>query len=107
MVCLPKSRGTSAHDFALAHQFGVELGAVQREVYVKVYAVEGALRRVHALKVLFEVLAREVRGQGHDFFYARVFGVFGTIDFHVSISFLAKRRDREELDLPDILVAGV
>jgi hypothetical protein len=51
----------------LADQLGVELGTVQREVNVKVDTVEGALRCVHALEVLLEVLATEVGGEGDDF----------------------------------------
>jgi hypothetical protein len=65
--CLPESRGTPAHDFALAHKFGIELGSVEREVNIEVNTIECALRRVHALKVLFKILAAKVRGQGDDF----------------------------------------
>jgi hypothetical protein len=55
---LSESRCAAAHDLALAHQLGVEFGPVQREVDVEVDAVECALRGVHALEVLLEVLAR-------------------------------------------------
>ena len=51
-----KPRRATTHDLALADELGVELGSVEREVDVKVYAIEGALRGVHALKVLFEIL---------------------------------------------------
>lgn len=60
----------SSHDFALAHEFGVEFGAVQGQVDVEVDAVESALRGVHALKVLFEVLPAEVRSESDDFLNA-------------------------------------
>ena len=52
-----EARGTAAHDFALADELGVELAAVEGELDVEVDPVEGALRRVHALEILFEVLA--------------------------------------------------
>ena len=48
----------AAHDLALAHELGVELRTIKREVDVEVHAVEGALWGVHALEVLLEVLAR-------------------------------------------------
>ena len=66
---LSESRCAAAHDFALAYQLGVELGAVEREVDVEVHTVESALRRVHALEVLFKVLAAEIGGEGYDFLY--------------------------------------
>ena len=64
---LSESRCAAAHDLALAHQLGVELGAVEREVDVEVDAVEGALWGVHALEVLLEVLSRQVRSERNDF----------------------------------------
>ena len=64
---LSEARGAAAHDFALADELGVELAAVEGEVDVEVDAVEGALRRVHALEIFFEIFAREVRGEGDDF----------------------------------------
>lgn len=57
---LLEPRRAAAHDLSLAHELGVEFRSVQREVDVKVHAVERALRRVHPLKVLLEVLAREI-----------------------------------------------
>ena len=62
MTSLSEPRGATTHDFALADELGVEFGAVQGEVDVEVDAVEGALRRVHALEVFLEVLAAEVGG---------------------------------------------
>lgn len=59
---LSESSRTPTHDLALTDQLGVKLAAVEGEVDVKVDAVEGPLGRIHSLKVLFEVLAREVRG---------------------------------------------
>lgn len=64
---LSETCGTSAHDFALANEFGVEFGAVESEVDVEVHSVESTLRSVHALKVLLEVLAAEVGGECDDF----------------------------------------
>lgn len=64
---LPKPRGTSAHDFTLAHQLSIKLGPIQREVDVKVDAVKSALGGIHALKVLFEILPREIRRKRDDF----------------------------------------
>lgn len=55
---LPKLSPAATHNLVLAHQLGAELAAVQGEVDVKVDAVEDTLRRVHALEVGFEVLAR-------------------------------------------------
>lgn len=57
IVCLhlPESSRASAHDLSLADELGVELAAVEGEVDVEIDSVEGALRRVHALEVLFEV----------------------------------------------------
>jgi hypothetical protein len=64
---LSESCRTSAHDFALANELGVEFGTVEGEVDVEVHAVESTLRRVHALEVLLEVLAAEVGGECDDF----------------------------------------
>ena len=64
---LSEPRCAATHDLALADKLGVELGSVEREVDVEVYAVEGALWGVHALEVFFEVLPREVRGKCDDF----------------------------------------
>ena len=59
-TCLPEPCRAAAHDLALAHELGVELRTVEREVDVEVHAVESALGSVHALEVLFEVLAAEI-----------------------------------------------
>lgn len=56
----------ATHNFALANELGAELGAVQSKVDVEVDAVEGSLRRVHTLEVLFEVLARQVGRESND-----------------------------------------
>ena len=63
----PEPRCAAAHDFALAYQLGIEFAAVEGEIDIEVDTVESALRGVHALKVLFEILAREVGGEGDDF----------------------------------------
>lgn len=62
--------GAAAHDLALAHQLGVELGTIQSEINVEVDAVEGALRGIHALKILLKVLPAQIRRQSDDFLYA-------------------------------------
>lgn len=67
---LSETCGTSAHDFALTNELGVEFRAVESEVDVEVHSVESTLRRVHALKVLLEVLAAEVGSEGDDFLNA-------------------------------------
>lgn len=64
---LSEAGAAAAHDLALADQLGAELGAIEGEVDVKVHPVERALGRVHALKVLLQVLTGEVRGEGDDF----------------------------------------
>jgi len=46
-----------SHDLTLAHQLGIELGSIKCEVDIKVNTVERALWRIHAFKVLFQVLA--------------------------------------------------
>lgn len=46
-----------AHNLTLANQFSIELTAIEREVDIKVHAVEGALGRVHPLEILFQILA--------------------------------------------------
>ena len=51
----------------MTNELGVEFRAVESEVDVEVNSVEGTLRRVHALKVLLEVLAAEVGGECDDF----------------------------------------
>jgi hypothetical protein len=53
---LPKAGGAATHDLALADKLGVELGSIEREVDVEVYAVKGTLWGIHAFEVLFEVL---------------------------------------------------
>lgn len=63
----PEPGRAPTHDFALADQLGVELAAVEGEVDVEVDAVESALRGIHTLEVLFEVLAAEIGSQGDDF----------------------------------------
>lgn len=64
---LPEAGSAAAHNLALAHKLCAELGAVQSQVNVKVYSVEGTLRRIHSLEILFEVLARQIRCKGDNF----------------------------------------
>lgn len=64
---LPETRAAASHDFTLAHQLSTELRAVQCQVNIKVDSVKSSLRRVHALKVLFEILARQIRRECNDF----------------------------------------
>ena len=56
LPCLSEASSAAAHDLALADELGVEFGSVEREVNVKVDAVESTLRGIHAFEVLFEVL---------------------------------------------------
>lgn len=71
-----EARRATTHDLALTNELGVKFRAVESEVNVKVDAVKGALWCIHALKVLFEILPREVRCECDDFLdalYALVF----------------------------------
>lgn len=61
---------TSAHDLSLTDELCVKLTSVEREVDVKVDAVEGTLGGVHSLEIVFEVFPREVGCKGDDFFDA-------------------------------------
>ena len=54
---LPEAGCASSHDFSLADELGVEFAAIEGEVDVEIDAVEGSLRRVHALEILLEVLS--------------------------------------------------
>jgi hypothetical protein len=56
----------AAHDLALANEFSVELRTVESEVDIEIHTVEGALRSVHALEILLEILAAQIRCQCHD-----------------------------------------
>lgn len=68
MLCPLSEPGcATTHDLALAHKLSVELGAVEREVDIEVYTVESTLGGIHPLKVLLEVLSREVRRESDDF----------------------------------------
>ena len=69
-IFLSESRRASTHNLTLAHELSVEFGAIERKVDIEVDAIEGALWCVHALEVLFEVLATKVGGESNDFFYA-------------------------------------
>jgi hypothetical protein len=72
----PKPRATPPHHISLTDQFGIKFTPIQSQVDVEVDAVESSLRRIHPLKVLFEVLPREVARQSNDFLDAWIFGVF-------------------------------
>jgi len=54
---LSEASSAAAHDLALADELGIEFGSVEREVDIKVDAVESTLRGIHAFKVFFEVLS--------------------------------------------------
>lgn len=54
---LPEACSATAHNLALADQLGAEFGTIQSQVNIKVDTVEGALRGIHALEVLLQVLA--------------------------------------------------
>ena len=51
----------------MTHQLSIKLTPVKRKVNIKVDPVESTLRRIHSLKVLLQVLPRQVRGEGDDF----------------------------------------
>lgn len=70
-----KPSTTPPHHIALTHQLGIKLASIQRQVNVKIHAVKSPLRRIHALKVLLQVLARQIAGQCDDLFDAGVFCV--------------------------------
>lgn len=57
MVSLSKPGTASAHDLALANQFRIKLGSIERQINVKVHAVECSLRCIHAFEVFFEILS--------------------------------------------------
>lgn len=65
-----KTRRTPSHHLALTHQLRAELAAVQRQIDVEIYPVERPVRRVHPLKVLFEVFPRQVGCKRDHFFDA-------------------------------------
>lgn len=67
---LPEARCATPHHLALTHQLGIEFAAVERKIDVEIHAVESALRRIHALKVFLEILAREIGGESDDFLNA-------------------------------------
>ena len=52
-----EASSAAAHNLSLAYKLGTELGAIQRKVDVEVDAVEGALRSIHSLEILLEVLS--------------------------------------------------
>jgi hypothetical protein len=57
---LSETGSAATHHFTLADQLSIKFGSVKREVYVEIDAIEGALRRIHAFKVLLKVLAGQV-----------------------------------------------
>ena len=67
LLLLPEPRSAAAHNLSLTDQLGAKLRPIQRQVNVEIHPVERALWRVHALKVLFEVLARKIRRERNDF----------------------------------------
>lgn len=59
---------TTTHNLPLTDQLRTKLTTIQREIDIKVDPVKGSLGGIHAFKVGFQVLAREVRSQCDDFF---------------------------------------
>ena len=55
---LPELGAASTHNFSLANQLGAEFTSVKSEVYIEVDPVEGSLRRIHALEIRLQILAR-------------------------------------------------
>ena len=67
---LSESRRAATHDLALADKLSIEFRTVESKVDVEIDAVESALRSIHALEVLLEVLAAEIGGEGDNFLNA-------------------------------------
>ena len=61
---LSETGSAATHDLPLTDEFSAELGPVQSQVNIEVDSVESALRGVHALEVLLEVLAAEIGCEG-------------------------------------------
>lgn len=61
---------TPAHNLSLTDELCVKFTSVEREVDVKIYAIEGTLGGVHSLEIRFEVFPREVGCESDDFFDA-------------------------------------
>lgn len=59
---------TTTHNLSLTDQLGTKLTTIQGEIDIKVDPVKGSLGGIHAFKVGFQVLAREVGSQSDDFF---------------------------------------
>lgn len=64
---LPELRRTASHNLSLADKFGTQFRTVEREVDIEIDTIECSLWSVHTLKVLLQVLAAEIRGEGDDF----------------------------------------
>lgn len=60
----------ATHDLALANKLGIEFRPIEREVDVEVDTIEGSLRCVHALEILFEILPAEIRRESNNFLNA-------------------------------------
>lgn len=67
---LAETSTAAAHDLTLANKLGAKLGSIKGQVDIEVDTVKGALWSVHSLKVLLQVLAREIRGKGDNLFDA-------------------------------------
>ena len=64
---LSETSRAASHDLTLAYELSVELTAIECQVNIEVDAVKGALRGVHPLEILLQVLPGEVRGKCDDF----------------------------------------
>ena len=58
---------TPPHRFALADELGIKFATVERKVDIEVNPIERALRRIHPLEILLQILPRQIRRQRHDF----------------------------------------
>ena len=114
---LPESRSTPAHNLTLANQLGIELGAIERQVDIKVHTVECALGCVHALEILLEILSAEVRGERDNFLDAcdwlaciikfdydrltRILGILGANVLITSVQDILVHESRTRSDLSE------
>ena len=75
---LSEPRSTPPHNLSLTHQFCIKLTSIQRQVDVKVHPIERPLWRIHPLKVLLQILPRQVGCQCNDLLDPRIFRILGT-----------------------------
>ena len=72
---LPESRSTPSHNLSLTYQLSVKFTSIQGQVDVEIHPVERPLRRIHPLKVLLEVLPRQVGRKRYDLLDTWILGI--------------------------------